>query len=137
MIAVQARFKERFGCRNYQANKVMYRWMHKFRIHGTLVNLNAHLGRPKTARSPANIDVRDSVGDSPCKSIHRRNQKLSIPRESIRRILVQDLQLYPHRIQVKDQLIQRDKNSQVVMRTQSFWRMFDPLMRRTFHCLDM
>lgn len=122
MVAVQARFRRRFGCRHYPASRVMYRWVNKFRAQGTVLNLNAkgdrasHSGRPKSSRSPANIDaVRESVGRSPRKSLRRRSQELGIPRESIRRILEQDLHLYPYRIQIKHKLTQRDKDMRVAM----------------------
>ena len=100
----------------------MYRWVHKFRAHGTILNLNAkgnratYSGRPKSSRSQANIDaVRDSVGHSPRKSLRHHSQELAISRESIRRMLVQDLHLYPYRIQIKHKLTQRDNYIRVVM----------------------
>ena len=61
-----------------------------------------------------NIDaVRDSVGRSPRKSLRRRSQELGIPRESIRRILVKDLHLYPYIIQIKHKLAEGDKEKRV------------------------
>ena len=81
----------------------------------TVLNLNAkgkrdtYSGRPKSARSQENIDaIRDSLGRSPRKSLRRHSQELGINRESIRRILVKDLQLYLYRIQIKHKLTQAD-----------------------------
>ena len=45
--------------------------------------------------------VRDSVVHSPSKSVRRRSQELGINRESMRRILIADLHMYPCRIPIK------------------------------------
>ncbi|KAG1680488.1 Methylcrotonoyl-CoA carboxylase subunit alpha, mitochondrial [Nymphon striatum] len=77
--AAQLQFKERFGCREFPAHTMIYRWVQKFRTHGTVNNLNrkdtnrqSHSGRPKSSRTPQNDDaVRDSVVRSPRKSVRR------------------------------------------------------------------
>ena len=72
--------------------------------------------RPKSARSQENINpIRDSIGRSPRKSLRRSSQELGISRESIRRILVKNLQLYPYRIQTKHKLIQADMEKRVAI----------------------
>ena len=38
--AAQLQFKERFGCRECPVHSMIYRWVNKFRIHGTVYNLN-------------------------------------------------------------------------------------------------
>ena len=59
-----------------------------------------------------NIDaVRDSVGCSPRKSLRRCSQEFGIPRESIRRVLVKDLHLFPYRIQIKHKLAEGDRKN--------------------------
>ena len=101
--AAQLQFKERFKCREFPVHSMIYRWVNKFRTHGTVHNLNckdtnrqSHSGRPKSSRTPHNIAaVRDSVVRSPSKSVRRRSQELGINRESVRRILNADLHLYP------------------------------------------
>lgn len=113
MVAVQARFEKRFRFRHYPTNTVMYKWVSKFRVRETVSDLNVHVGRSKAARSLANINVvRDSVGHNPRESLRHRSEELGIPRESIRRILVQDLQLYLYRIQFQHQLIATTLNNQ-------------------------
>jgi len=82
--AAQLQFKERFGCHECPVHSVIYRWVKKFRIHGTVQNLNrkdtsrqSHSGRPKSSRTPHNVAaVRDSVVHSPSKSVRRRSQEL-------------------------------------------------------------
>ena len=69
-----------------------------------------------TARSPQNVDaVIDSVGQSPKKSFWRCSQKLGLSRSSIHRILKNDLQLYPYKIQIKQTLTQSDMAKRVEM----------------------
>ena len=106
--AVQLQFKERFGCREFPVHSMIYRWVNKFRTHGTVHNLNrkdtnrqSHSGRPKSSRTPNNVAaVRDSVVLSPSKSVRRRSQELGINWESVLRILIADLYMYTCRIQI-------------------------------------
>jgi len=74
--AAQLQLKERFGCREFPVLSVIYRWVNKFRTHGTVHNLNrkdtnrqSHAGRPKSSRTPHNAaTVRDSVVCASAKS---------------------------------------------------------------------
>jgi len=76
----------------------------------------SHSGRPKTSRTPHNVAaVRDSVVHSPSKSVRRRSQELGIHRESVRIILIADLQMYPYRIQIKHKLTPDDMRKRVIM----------------------
>jgi len=121
--AVQLQFKERFGCREFPVHSMIYRWVNKFRTHETVHNLNrkdpnrqSHSGRPKLSRTPHNVAaVRDSVVHNPSKSMRRRSQELGINRESVRRILIADLHMYPYRIQIKQKLTPDDMRKRVIM----------------------
>ena len=60
--AAQLQFKERFGCREFPVHSMIYRWINKFRTHGTVHYLNgkdtnrkSHSGRPKSSRIPHNV----------------------------------------------------------------------------------
>ena len=94
--AAQLQFKGRFGCRESPVHSMVYRWVNKFRTHGTVHNLNrkdtnrqSHSGRPKSSRTPQNVAaVRDSIVHSPSKSVRRQSQELGINRESVQRILI-------------------------------------------------
>ena len=59
--------------------------------------------------------VRDSVVRSPGKSLRRRSQELGINRESVRRILIADLNMNPYRIQIKQKLTPDDMKKRVIM----------------------
>ena len=96
-------------------------WVKKFKDTGTLIKSTkkrqkSTSGRKLTARSPENVDaVKDSVGWSPKKSLLRRCQELGFSRSSIHRILKNDLQLYPYRIQIRQTLTQNDMTKCVEM----------------------
>ena len=119
----QLQFKERFGCREYPVHSMIYGWVSRFRTHGTVhspngkdTNRQSHSGRLKSSRTPHNVAaVRDSAVRSPSKSERRRSQELGINRESVRRILITDLHLYPYRIQIKQKLTPDDMRKRVIM----------------------
>ena len=107
-------------CHQCPHHKCIYEWIKKFRTHETVLNLNAkgnrktHSGQPKTSRTLENIAAaRDSVVRSPSKSLRR--QELGIDRESVRRILITDLHLYPYQIQIKHKLTPDDMRKRVTM----------------------
>ena len=89
--AAQLQFKERFGCREFPVDSMIYRWVNKFRTHGTVhhltrkdTNRQSHSGRPKSSSTPHNVAaVRDSVVHSPSKSVRRRSQELGINRNQV------------------------------------------------------
>ena len=77
---------------------------------------DTYSGRPASARIQRNIDaVQDSAGRSPKKSLGRRSQLLGISRESLRRVLKEDLHLYPYKIQIKQKLTEVDIEKRVTM----------------------
>ena len=57
----------------------------------------------------------ETVVHSPSKSMRRRSQELGINRESVRRILIADLHMYPYRIQIKQKLTHGDMRKRVIM----------------------
>ena len=123
--AAQLQFKERFRCCEFPVHSTIYRWVkvNKFRIHGTVHNLSCkdtnrqlHSGLPKSSRTPHKVAaVRDSVVHSPSKSVRQRSQELGINRESVWRILIADLHMYPCRIQIKQKLTPDDMRKRVIM----------------------
>ena len=121
--AAQLQFKKRFRCREFPVHSMIYRWVNKFRTHGTVLNLNrkdtnrqSHTERPKSSRALSKVAaVRDSVVRSPGKSLRRRSQELGINRESVRRILTSDLNMNPYRIQIKQKLTPDDMKKRVIM----------------------
>ena len=118
---VQVRYHRRFNFNNFPHKFQITHWVKKFKDTGTLVKSTkkgqkSTSGRKFTARSPENVDaVRDSVRQSP-KTLQRRcSQELGLPRSSFHRILKNDLQLYPYRIQIKQTLRQNGMAKRVEM----------------------
>ena len=72
-LSTQLTCSERFGCREFPGHSMIYRWVNKFRTHGTVRNLNrkdtnrqSHSGRPKSSRTPHNVAAaRDHVVHNP------------------------------------------------------------------------
>jgi len=67
-------------------------------IHNHTLDDRNHQGHTTT------LLLSGTVAHSPSKSVRRRSQELGINRESVRRILIADLHMYPHRIQIKQKL---------------------------------
>ena len=143
---VQMRYCRSFNFINFPYKFHITCWVKKFKDTGTLITFTKKgqkwtSGRKLTARSPENVDaVRDSVGRSPKKSLWRCSQELGLSRSSAHRILKNDLQLYPYRIQIKQTLTQNDMAKRVEMcqwfeskieKNQIFFRMCGSLMKPT------
>ena len=79
-------------------------------------NKQSHSGRPKLSRALRKVAaVKDSVVHSSGKSLRRRSQELGINLESVRRILIADLNMYPYRMQIKEKLTPEDMTKRVIM----------------------
>ena len=118
---VQVRYCRSFNFNNFSHKFQITHWVKTFKDTGTLITSTkkgqkSTSGRKLTARSPENVDaVKDSVGQSPKKSLRRCSQELGLSRSSVHRILKNDLQLYPYRIQIKQTLTQNDMAKRVEM----------------------
>ena len=116
---VQVRYCRSFNFNNFSHKFQITHWVKTFKDTGTLITSTkkgkkSTSGRKLTARSPENVDaVRDSVGQSPKKSLRRCSQELGLSRSSVHRILKNDLQLYPYRIQIKQTPTQNDMAKRV------------------------
>jgi hypothetical protein len=77
--------------------------------HGSVANLQ-HQARPRPGRSNENIEaVRQSVAVNPSVSYRRRSQQLNISGTTLRRILKQDLHMFPYKVQLTQRLLETDK----------------------------
>ena len=98
---VQASFLRKFQCHAPPKSRI-FDWIQKFEEYGAEQNLNSkdlrdtYSSQTVIAWKQRNIDaVRDSVGQILKKSLGRRSQMLRISPESLRRVLKEDLHLYP------------------------------------------
>ena len=118
---VQVRYRRRFDFNNFPHKFQITRWVKKFKDTGTLIKSTKKgqkwtSDRKLRARSLENVDaVRDSVERNPKKSLRRHSKKLGLSRLSVHRILKNDLQLYPYRLQIKQTLTQNNMAKHVEM----------------------
>ena len=102
----------------------------KFEVHGTCHNRNkGNSGRRVSARTELNIDtVRESTVRSPKKSIRRRSSELGLTKSTVQRIMKQDFNLYPYKLEIKQTLTDRNKEQRFQMCT---W--FNEMMENDEH----
>ncbi|KAF2348741.1 Protein of unknown function DUF4817 [Trinorchestia longiramus] len=105
---VQNEFEQRFPKRSSPTKKTVWKTVNKFRAHGTILNLTkGSSGRLKTLRTNENIErVRQVITENPKVSKRRNGTELSL--SSFQRIVRNDLQYYPYRAKVKQQLLEGD-----------------------------
>ena len=114
----QARHR-RFIFNNFPHKFQITRCVKKFKDTGTLMKSTkkgqkSTSGRKLTARLPESVDaVRNPVVRNPKKSLRKHSQELSLSSSSVHRILKNDLQLYPYRIQIKQTPTQNDMAKRV------------------------
>ena len=78
--------------------------MRRFEEQGSVAELS-RTGRPPSARTEENIErVRASTEEEPEISTRRRPEELSLHRTSLRRILRRDLNMFPYKIQLAQEL---------------------------------
>jgi len=83
-------------------------WINNFEETGSALKKKP-TGRPRSARTPQNIDVvHEVVLRSPRRSIRKQAAAVEISRESVRRILHLDLKFHPYKLQVVQQLKEND-----------------------------
>ena len=102
----QDSFMRQFECGKAPSKIRIQSWVDHFEKYGTVKNLNAasenrqsHSGRPKKRTAELVESVRESLQQSPKRSVHKRSQFLGMSRETCRRVLVNDIRAYPYRIQ--------------------------------------
>ena len=89
-------------------------------MRGTAAAANkAPPGRPRKVRTPENIArVTIALVRVPLRSVRRHSQVLNISDRSVRRILHLDLKFHPYKLQVVQQLLERDLQARQTFCTQ-------------------
>ena len=71
-------------------------------------------GRPKTARTPRNIErIKKRLEESPRRSTARLSAETGITKASVRRILKEDLNYFPYKIQITQELTPSNKKKRL------------------------
>ena len=102
-------FAERFPNRAPPAKSTIWKNIRKYLNEGTSLNLNqGRSGRLRTARIPQNIEeVRQQLETNPANISGRRNG-LGLSQTAFRRIVRLDIGWYPHKMNVRHQLVPAD-----------------------------
>ncbi|KAF2358698.1 Protein of unknown function DUF4817 [Trinorchestia longiramus] len=107
-LNVQNEFEQKFTERSSPTRKTVWKTVNKFRTHGTISNLNkGNSRRLKTVRTNENIErVRQVITENP--EVSNKRNDTELPSSSFQRIVRNDLQYYPYRAKVKQQLLEGD-----------------------------
>ena len=104
-------FRREFGITSKKpvpSRNAVNRWVKKLKGEGTTLKQKPS-GRPRSSRTPENIEkVRMAVQQSPMRSARKHALVLGIPRESVRRILRFNLKFHPYKMQLVQELQERD-----------------------------
>ena len=78
-------------------------------------NCPSHSGRPNKQTAELVESVRESLQQSPKRSVRKRSQSLSMSRETCRRKQMNDIRAYPYSIQMLQTLTSSDKKQRSAM----------------------
>ena len=121
-ILVQRAYNAHFKTRKAPGRKTLMRWLTRFRGTGSLDNQERpardgppHSGRPRVRTEEVIAAVSHSVEMSPKRSLRHRSQSLGLSKNTLHRILTDDLDLFPYRISVRHKLETVDKEKRLMM----------------------
>jgi len=83
------------------------RWVESFHTTGSVMKRTS-TGRPRTARTPENVESVRSVIESPRRSTRRRASVLGLSRRSLQGILHDELNFHPYKIMIVQKLLPSD-----------------------------
>ena len=103
------------------------RIIEKWRETGTVVHDRARSGRPMKGRSILNIKkIQRKLDDSPKRSARRMSRETGIPYGTVWRILREDLNRFPYKVQLKQTLTQKNKMQRLEFATEVSRRIEKP-----------
>lgn len=109
VVSTQRAYRKKYRGRSAPKGDTIRHLASNFMEHGSVANLQ-HQARPRPGRSNENIEaVRQSVAENPNVSYRRRSQQLNISGTTLRRILKQDLYMFPYKVQLTQRLLETDK----------------------------
>ena len=121
-IRVQRAYKRDFKVRNAPSTNSISRWTSTFKDCGSVLDRHRrdsdevkHSGRPKIRTEEVIQRVKESVEKSLKRSLNQRSQIIDLKRSTLRRVLLQDLNLFPYRLQVLHNLTELDKKKRLEM----------------------
>lgn len=107
IVTVQRLFRKKFKVTRLKpvpTRNTIMRWVNNFRETANATN-KKRPGKKKTVRTPETIErVRSALHTSPARSARRHAASLNLSRESVRRILVEDLGFHPYKLLITQEL---------------------------------
>jgi len=110
VVTVQRLFRRQFNVARDGAipdRNTIIRWVESFRTTGSVMKRTS-TGRPRTARTPENVESVRSVIESPRRSTRRRASVLGLSRRSLQGILHDELNFHPYKIMIVQKLLPSD-----------------------------
>ena len=102
-------YRKKYGRHSAPAENTIRSLAKNFFEYGSIATRQRPI-RPRPKRSGEIIEaVKDSVADNPNVSYRRRSQELNVSGTTLRRILKQDLHLFPYKVQITQRLLPTDK----------------------------
>ncbi len=112
MVLVRREFKRKFGLKRHENpphHKTILLWVKNFRESAKATSASKP-GRRRSVRTPENVEkVRVAVLASPGRSARKQSVALQIPRTSLRRIIKDDLNMHPYKLQITQELLPSDR----------------------------
>ena len=130
LVQTQREYRKHFGVKQAPSPAAIKKIVQKFEVHGTCHNRNkGNSGRRVSARIEVKVEtVRQSTVRSPRKSLRRRSSEVGLTKSTVQRIMKQDLNLYPYKLEIKQTLTDKDQEKRFQMST---W--FNEMMENDEH----
>jgi len=116
-VKVQRAFRRKFKVPRHKpvpSWKSVKRWIANFRELGR-VSDKKRPGKKRSIHTPENIEkVRNAIQVSPRRSARRHAASLQLKRESVRKILVEDLNFHPYKLIITQELKETDYRQRLI-----------------------
>ena len=114
-VLTKRKFRQKFGCKVPVPTTSTIMNIHRKAAETGTLEDEVRSGRPRLSGSRENLDrLHQSLVEDPHLSVRARARETGIPRESVRRLLRNDLQAYPFRPKILQLLSEEDKAMRLV-----------------------
>lgn len=111
VVAAQRAFRKESGITAPYKHSILC-WVNHFRMEGNVANNPYHRGR--TARGPKEIaKVGKAIRANPTQSVRGLERKTGVSKSSIQRILIDNLEMFPYKMQLTQKLKRGDKTKRL------------------------
>jgi len=124
IVETQRAYRSHFNTVHCPSRSAISRIIQRFRSQGSVTDL-PRSGRPRTIQNVATIDlVKSSVAENATVSTRQRASQLGLSRTSLRRLMKDDLHLFPYKIQLVQELkpLDAEKRLEYAIKLQDYVR---------------